>query len=186
MLRTMRIDPIPLTGAFVVTLEPAEDERGFFARAFDADAFAALGLASRFAQCSLSFNRRKGTLRGLHYQAPPNMEAKLVRCVRGAVFDVIVDLRAVSPTFGQWWGTEISADNRLAVYVPEGFAHGFQTLADASELYYQISVPYVPEGSRGLAWDDPALDIAWPDIAGAITSDRDRAHPLLADVKPLK
>ena len=182
----MRIDPTPLPDACLVTLEPAEDERGFFARAFDADAFAARGMASRFAQCSLSFNRRKGTLRGLHYQAPPHMEAKLVRCVRGAVFDVIVDLRAGSPTFGRWWGTELSADNRLAVYVPEGFAHGFQTLTDAAELYYQISVPYVPEGSRGLAWDDPALAIAWPDAAGAITSERDRSHPQLKDIAPLK
>lgn len=182
----MRIDPTPLPDAFLVALEPAEDERGFFARAFDADAFAARGMASRFAQCSLSFNRRKGTLRGLHFQAPPHMEAKLVRCVRGAVFDVIVDLRAGSPTFGRWWGAEIGADNRLAVYVPEGFAHGFQTLTDAAELYYQISVPYVPEGSRGLAWDDPALGIRWPDAAGAITSERDRAHPRLKDLAPLK
>lgn len=181
----MRIDSIPLSGAAIVALEPAEDERGFFARAFDADAFAARGMASRFAQCSLSFNRHKGTLRGLHYQAPPHMEAKLVRCVRGAVFDVIVDLRAGSPTFGRWFGAEISADNRLAIYVPEGFAHGFQTLTDASELYYQISVPYVAEGARGLAWNDPALAVAWPDIAGAITSERDREHPLLQDVKAL-
>jgi len=182
----MRIEPTPLSGACLVRLEPIEDERGFFARAVDAEAFQAQGMASRFPQCSLSFNRRKGTLRGLHYQAPPDMEAKLVRCVRGAVFDVIVDLRAGSPTFGRWWGTELSADNRLAVYVPEGFAHGFQTLVDASELYYQISVAYVAEASRGLAWDDPALAIAWPDRAGAIASERDRAHPRLADIAPLK
>jgi dTDP-4-dehydrorhamnose 3,5-epimerase len=182
----MRIEPTPLAGAALIALEPAEDERGFFARAFDADAFAALGMASHFAQCSFSFNHRKGTLRGLHYQAPPIMEAKLVRCVRGAVLDVIVDLRAASQTFGQWWGTELSSDNRRAVYVPEGFAHGFQTLADASELFYQISVPYAPEAARGLAWDDPALDIEWPDIAGAITSDRDRAHPRLRDIAPHK
>jgi dTDP-4-dehydrorhamnose 3,5-epimerase len=182
----MRIDPTPLTGAFVIALEPAEDERGFFARAFDAEAFATRGMAREFPQCSLSFNRRKGTLRGLHYQAPPNMEDKLVRCVRGAVFDVIVDLRAGSKTFGRWFGTELSAENRLALYVPKGFAHGFQTLMDASELYYQISVPYVPNGSRGLAWDDPALAIAWPDAAGAILSDRDRTHPRLKDTAPLK
>jgi dTDP-4-dehydrorhamnose 3,5-epimerase len=182
----MRIESTPLSGACLVHIEPIEDERGFFARAVDAEAFAAHGMASRFPQCSLSFNRRKGTLRGLHYQAPPDMEAKLVRCVRGAVFDVVVDLRAGSPTFGRWWGTEISADNRLAVYVPEGFAHGFQTLVDASELYYQISVAYVAEASRGLAWDDPALAIAWPDRAGAIASERDRAHPRLSDIAPLK
>jgi dTDP-4-dehydrorhamnose 3,5-epimerase len=181
----MRIDPTPLPGAFVVALEPAEDERGFFARAFDAEAFAAHGMAREFPQCSLSFNRSKGTLRGLHYQAPPNLEDKLVRCVRGAVFDVIVDLRAGSKTFGKWWGTELSAENRLALYVPKGFAHGFQTLMDASELYYQISVPYVPGGSRGLAWDDPTLAVAWPDAAGAILSDRDRTHPTLKDTAPL-
>lgn len=169
-----------------MALDPIEDGRGFFARSFDEETFAEHGLATRFSQCSLSFNRRKGTLRGLHYQAAPHMEEKLVRCVHGAVFDVIVDLRKDSKTFGQWWGIELSSDNRHALYIPKGFAHGFQTLADASELFYQISVPFVAEAARGLAWDDAALDIEWPDINNATTSERDRSHPLLRDIAPLK
>lgn len=181
----MRIDAAPLAGVHLITLEPIEDERGFFARAVDADAFAAKDLNADFAQCSISFNRRKGTLRGLHYQAPPHPEAKLVRCTRGAVFDVVVDVRAGSPTFGRWWGVELSAENRLAIYVPEGFAHGFQTLVDESELFYQISVPYVADAALGIAWNDPALAIPWPDKAGAIMSERDRSHPALNDVAPL-
>jgi dTDP-4-dehydrorhamnose 3,5-epimerase len=182
----MQINPTPLAGAFLVTLDPIEDERGFFARVFDEETFADYGLATHFCQCSLSFNRRKGTLRGLHYQATPHMEEKLVRCVRGGVFDVVVDLRKDSATFGQWWGTELSDDNHQALYIPKGFAHGFQTLADGSELFYQISVPFVAEAACGLAWDDAALDIEWPDINNAITSERDRAHPLLRDIAPLK
>lgn len=181
----MRIDPAPLPGVYTIALEPIEDERGFFARTVDEEAFAAKGLTSRFVQCSVSFNHRKGTLRGLHYQAPPHLEAKLVRCTRGAVFDVAVDLRAGSKTFGRWWGIELSAENRLAAYLPKGFAHGFQTLADESELFYQISASYVAEAARGLAWDDPALAIAWPDKAGAIASERDRAHPRLSSIEPL-
>jgi dTDP-4-dehydrorhamnose 3,5-epimerase len=181
----VRIDPAPLPGVYMIALEPIEDERGFFARAVDEEAFAAKGLTARFVQCSVSFNHRKGTLRGLHYQAPPHLEAKLVRCTRGAVFDVAVDLRAGSKTFGRWWGIELSAENRRAAYLPEGVAHGFQTLTDESELFYQISTPYVAEASRGLAWDDPTLAIAWPDKAGAIASDRDRALPRLETIKPL-
>lgn len=182
----MRIDATPIAGAYRVSLDPIEDERGFFARAFDAEAFAAHGMATEFPQCSVSFNRNKGTLRGLHYQAPPHMEEKLVRCVRGSVFDVIVDLREGSPTFGRWWGTELSDENRQALYIPKGCAHGFQTLRDASELFYQISVPYVAEAARGLAWDDVTLDIEWPNVIGAIASERDRNHPLLRDIQPLK
>jgi dTDP-4-dehydrorhamnose 3,5-epimerase len=182
----MQFEPTPLAGAYVVALDPIEDERGFFARAFDETDFADHKLATRFSQCSFSFNLLKGTLRGLHYQAAPHMEEKLVRCVRGAVFDVIVDLRKNSATFGQWWGTELSEQNRNAFYIPKGFAHGFQTLVDATELFYQISTPFVTEAARGLAWDDAALDIEWPDINNAITSERDRTHPLLRDTVPLK
>jgi dTDP-4-dehydrorhamnose 3,5-epimerase len=179
----MRIDQTPLAGVHLIALEPIEDQRGFFARAIDADAFAAKALTAHFAQCSVSFNRRKGTLRGLHYQAPPHLETKLVRCTRGAAFDVVVDLRAGSKTFGRWWGVELSADNHLAVYIPEGFAHGFQTLIDGSELFYQISVPYAAAAARGLAWDDPMLGIKWPDTPGAITSERDWTHPRIKDIE---
>jgi dTDP-4-dehydrorhamnose 3,5-epimerase len=182
----MRIVPTPLAGAFIVALDPIEDERGFFARAFDEKTFAEHGLATAFSQCSVSFNRHKGTLRGLHYQAAPHMEEKLVRCIRGAVFDVIVDLRMGSATFGRWWGTELSEQNRSAIYIPKGLAHGFQTMADASELFYQISTPFVADAARGLAWDDAELDIEWPDINNAITSERDCEHPLLRETPPLK
>lgn len=166
-----------LPGAWVVEPEPVHDERGFFARTFDRDAFATRGLCTAFAQCSVSYNHRAGTLRGLHFQAAPHEEAKLVRCTAGAVFDVIVDLRPGSATRGRWAAVELSAENRRALYIPEGFAHGFQSLADGSELFYQISVPYRPESARGVRWDDPAFAIAWPEAERRIVSARDRSYP---------
>jgi len=175
----LKFVPTPLAGAFVVELELIEDERGFFARSFCQNEFRARGLDPVVAQCNVSLNRSRGTLRGLHYQAPPHEEAKLVRCTRGAIWDVIIDLREGSPTRWKPFSNELTADNRRALYVPRGFAHGFQTLADDSEVLYQISEFYHPECSRGLRWDDPALGIRWP-LPDPVVSARDRAYPLLA------
>ena len=154
-------------------LERREDERGFFARSFCQDEFLKQGLKPVIAQCNVSWNRKRGTLRGMHFQAPPHEEAKVVRCTRGAIWDVIVDLRAGSPTRLRWHAAELSADNRLALYVPEGFAHGFQTLEDDSEVLYQMGESYHADLARGIAWNDPKLAITWP-IADPILSDRDR------------
>jgi len=173
---------LALSGAFLVESERLEDERGFFARTFCAAEFAARGLRPPIVQCSVSYNRRRGTLRGLHYQASPHEEAKLVRCTHGAVYDVIVDIRPGSATFRQWAGIGLSAENRRALYVPEGFAHGFQTLVDDTELFYQASAAYVPEAARGIRWDDPALAIAWPPAAARVISPRDLALPTLAEI----
>jgi dTDP-4-dehydrorhamnose 3,5-epimerase len=171
----------PLAGAYLVELEPIEDERGFFARSFCQNEFRALGLDPVVAQCNVSFNRRRGTLRGLHYQAEPYAEAKLVRCTRGAIWDVIVDLRRSSPTARQWFAVELTAENRWSLYVPAGFAHGFQTLVDDTEVFYQMSEFYHPEAAYGIRWDDPALAIPWP-IKDAVVSPRDRAFPRLDEV----
>jgi dTDP-4-dehydrorhamnose 3,5-epimerase len=151
-----------VAGSYLVEPERIEDERGFFARSFSSDEFAARGLDTRVEQCSTSFNARRGTLRGLHYQTAPHGEAKLVRCTRGAIYDVAVDLRPDSPSYLRWVGSELSADNGHALFIPEGCAHGFQTLVDDSEVLYQISTPYVAEAARGVRWDDPAFDIEWP------------------------
>jgi dTDP-4-dehydrorhamnose 3,5-epimerase len=166
----------PLAGAFVIELDLLADERGHFARTFDAQEFARHGLDPAVVQCNTSFNSRAGTLRGMHYQADPDGEAKLVRCTRGAVFDVIVDLRPGSGTHCRWFGTELTADNGRMLYVPVGFAHGFQTLADESEVSYQMSHHYVAEQARGVRWDDPAFGIEWPPADRTI-SDRDRQYP---------
>ena len=168
-----------LPGAFVIEPERFEDERGFLARAWTAREFAAQGLAPPFVECNISYNRRKGTLRGMHFQRTPHAQAKLVRCTRGALYDVIIDLRPDAPTFKQWLGVELTAENRLMLYVPEGFAHGFQTLADETELYYQMSAPYVPTAADGVRWDDPAFRIEWPDNDGAerIIIARDHEYP---------
>jgi dTDP-4-dehydrorhamnose 3,5-epimerase len=160
----------------VIELDRLEDERGFFARSFCRDEFAAHGLRSSFVQCNISFNARRGTLRGLHFQASPHEEAKLVRCTRGAVFDVIVDLRKASATYRQWIAVELGADNHRMLYVPEGFAHGFQTLEDASEVFYQMSETFRPEASRGVRWNDPAFGIDWP-LANPTVSARDADYP---------
>jgi dTDP-4-dehydrorhamnose 3,5-epimerase len=162
-----------LRGAYVIEIEPISDERGFFARTWCREEFQALGLSTHVEQNSISFNRKKGTLRGLHYQEAPNEEVKLVRCTRGAIYDVILDLRTDSTTFCRWFAVELSADNGKMLYVPTGFAHGFQTLTDKSEVFYQISEQYRPQMARGVRWNDPAFQIEWP-IPNPILSVRDR------------
>jgi dTDP-4-dehydrorhamnose 3,5-epimerase len=164
-----------IAGAWRVGLQPHADIRGFFARVFCADEFAAHGLPSVFEQTSLSRNARKGTLRGMHFQPDPFAEAKFVRCVRGAVFDVVVDLRPGSPTRGQWIAETLTAENGLGLYVAPGLAHGFQTLEDDSDVLYQITPPYRPGHAAGVRWDDPAFGIAWP-VASPILSDADAAY----------
>jgi dTDP-4-dehydrorhamnose 3,5-epimerase len=175
----VRFIETPVTGVLVVEADPLEDERGFFARTFSTEEFAARGLDSRVDQCSISYNARAGTLRGMHYQAAPHGEAKLVRCTRGTIYDVAVDLRPESPTYLHWAGAELSAGNRRALFVPEGCAHGFQTLLDGAEVLYQISTPYVPDAARGVRWDDPAFGIEWPDAppGGRKMSARDADYP---------
>jgi dTDP-4-dehydrorhamnose 3,5-epimerase len=163
-------------GAWVVEPERHEDERGFFARTWDAAEFEERGLSTALAQCSVSYNRRRGTLRGLHYQEAPHAEIKLVRCTAGAIFDVAVDLRRDSPSFRRWFGVDLSAENRSALYVPEGCAHGFITLTDGAEVTYQISTPYAPSAGRGVRFDDPAFGIEWPgDVV--VVNERDRSYP---------
>jgi len=166
----------PLPGAFVIDLELTSDERGFFARSFCRDEFLRHNLNSEVAQCSVSFNHLKGTLRGLHYQAKPHEETKLVRCTAGAMYDVIVDIRPASPTFRRWFATELTAHNHRMLYAPEGLAHGFQTLVDHTEVFYQISMPYHPESAKGIRWDDPSFGIEWP-LTQPILSERDRSYP---------
>ena len=175
----MKFAPTPLGGLFVVELERLEDERGFFARSFCADEFRSQGLSMEISQTNVSRNARRGTLRGLHYQAKPHEEAKLVRCTRGALWDVAVDLREDSPTRYRWHAVELTAANHRAFYIPEGFAHGFQTLADDTEVLYLMSTPYDAGASRGVRWNDPRLAIAWP-LADPIVSERDRAFPVVA------
>lgn len=164
-----------LKGAFIIEPERLEDERGFFARTFCQKEFAAHGLRTRFVQCSISFNKKKGTLRGMHYQVVPHEEAKLVRCTMGAIYDVIIDLRREAPTFRQWVGVELTAHNHRMLYVPEGMAHGFQTLEDDTEVFYEITEPYHPECAAGVRWDDDAFGISWP-LAVSILSDKDRTY----------
>jgi len=164
--------PIDLSGAFAIEPERLQDERGFFARSWCQEEFRLRGLNPRLVQCNISFNRRRGTLRGMHYQEAPHQEAKLVRCTKGAIYDAIINLRRESATYGQWRGLELTDENRLMIYVPEGFAHGFQTLCDDTEVFYQMSVLYHPESARGIRWDDPAFGISWP-IAPPIISERD-------------
>ena len=165
-----------LQGAFLITPEPIEDERGFFARSWCAREFAEHGLDASLAQCNISFNRLRGTLRGMHFQAEPHAEVKLVRCTRGSVYDVIVDLRPDSPTYCRWEGFELNEENRRMMYVPQGFAHGFQTLTDGAELFYQMSDFYVAGRARGVGAHDPAFGIEWPLPVTAI-SQADRSYP---------
>src|SRR5262245_52591359 len=170
----------PLAGAFVIELEPHADERGFFARTFCEREFAAHGLATRYPQANTSFNRKAGTLRGMHWQAAPHGEAKLVRCTSGAIFDVIVDLRRRSPTRLRWFGAQLDARNRSALYVPQGFAHGFLTLEPDTEVSYLMSESHHPDAARGMRFDEPRIGIAWP-ARPALVSPRDLAYPDLAD-----
>jgi dTDP-4-dehydrorhamnose 3,5-epimerase len=174
----MRFYKTPLAGVWVIELERLVDDRGWFARSFDEQEFRARAMNPRVVQCNASFNSRRDTLRGMHYQADPHGESKIVRCVRGAVFDVAVDLRLDSQSYRRWHGVELSAENGLAMYIPAGLAHGFQTLADSSELLYQMGHRYVPESARGVRFDDPAFDIRWPEPAGKRTiSEQDAGYP---------
>ncbi|HXY02764.1 MAG TPA: dTDP-4-dehydrorhamnose 3,5-epimerase [Terriglobales bacterium] len=165
-----------LAGAFVIEPEKLEDDRGFFARSWCEREFAEHKLNPRIAQCNISRNKKKGTLRGMHYQVAPHTEAKLVRCTQGAIFDVIIDLRAGSPTFKQHLAETLTAQNHKMLYVPEGMAHGFQSLEDNSEVFYQISEFYAPQYARGVRWNDPAFGISWP-ITDPIMLERDRNYP---------
>jgi len=173
----MRLEETPLAGAYVVELELLGDERGWFARTYDAEPLRAAGIDPTNVQSSVSFNARAGTLRGMHYQEEPHAEDKLVRCTRGAIFDVIVDLRPGSDTCCRWFGIELTPDNGRELLVPKGFAHGFQTLADATEVHYQMSYPFVPGAGRGVRWDDPAFGIEWPAAERRVISERDATYP---------
>lgn len=175
----MKFTPTKIAGVWIVDLERHADDRGWFARTWCGEEFRQHGLNPDLSQCSASFNRRCGTLRGMHWQAAPHEEAKLVRCVRGAMFDVALDVRPNSATFKQWVGVELTAENSRALYVPEGCAHGFQTLADDTEVLYQISCPWQPESALGARWNDPAFGIAWPAEPNLALSERDRNYPLL-------
>ena len=166
----------PLVGAYVIELERRVDERGFFARTYCDRELAEHGLPTHWPQCNLSRSARAGTLRGMHYNAAPHSEAKLVRCARGAVFDAIVDMRAGSPTHLRWFGVELSDEAGNALYVPEGFAHGFVTLRDDTDVFYHMGKSYQPGAARGLRWNDPRLGIVWP-VTPAVIADRDRDYP---------
>lgn len=172
----MRLVELGIPGAYLVEVEAAADERGLFARTFDAERFRERGLADRFVQTSLSWNRERGTLRGLHWQAEPHGEAKLVRVTRGRIYDLIVDVRPDSHIYRQHLALELSADERAAIYIPPGVAHGFLTLEDGSEVEYAMSTPYAPESARGLRWNDPAFGIVLPEPVRVI-SERDRTYP---------
>jgi dTDP-4-dehydrorhamnose 3,5-epimerase len=168
----------PLPGAFLIDMAPIADERGFFARAYCDEEFAAKGLSTELRQCSVSYNTQEGTLRGLHYQGPPHEEHKLVRCTSGAIFDVIVDIRPQSSHYRRWFGTHLTAQNHRSLFIPPGFAHGFITLSDDAEVYYMISVPHAPQYAQGFRWNDPAFSIQWP-LVPSVISPRDAAFPLL-------
>lgn len=173
----MKFVPTKLQGAYLIEIEAHEDERGFFARSWCEQEFSDNGLNPCVKQCNISFNHKKGTLRGMHYQAEPDAEVKLVRCTRGAIYDVIIDLRKESDTFKQYVGFELSASNHRMLYIPEGFAHGFQTLEDDVEVLYYMAHQYVPKAARGVRWNDPAFGIVWPDAEHRIMSDRDAQYP---------
>jgi dTDP-4-dehydrorhamnose 3,5-epimerase len=166
-----------LKGAYLIDVKPIEDERGFFSRSFCQKDFSAHGLRTNVAQCNISFNRKKGTLRGMHFQVTPKAEAKLVRCTRGAIYDVIIDLRPQSQTYCKWVAIDLTAHNYKALYIPEGFAHGFQTLEDHAEVFYQMFEFYAPEYASGARWDDPAFNITWP-VKEPIMSEKDQSYPL--------
>ena len=172
----MILRPLELEGAFLVEIEPAEDERGFYARSFDAREFGDRGLTAAFVEAGISHNPRRGTVRGMHMQLEPHAQAKLIRCTRGSIQDVIVDLRSGSPTQGRWLAARLSSSDGKQLYVPEGFAHGFQTLEDDVEVAYQLSDYYDPGAEFGVRWNDPRFGIEWP-IDGVVISDRDRSFP---------
>lgn len=171
----MKFVETELKSAYIIELEPIEDERGFFARSWCKKEFEEHGLNPNLVQCNISYNKKKGTLRGMHYQVKPFEEAKLVRCTRGSIYDVIIDLREDSNTYMKWISVELAADNNKMLYVPEGFAHGFQTLEDDTEVTYQMSEFYHPECARGIRWDDKMFEIAWP-IEEMIISEKDKSY----------
>jgi dTDP-4-dehydrorhamnose 3,5-epimerase len=172
----MTLNETTVRGALLIDIEPAKDDRGFFAVSWSRKEWEDRGLRSRITRCGLSFNRVRGTLRGMHYQAKPREEAKLVRCTLGAIYDVVIDLRPESPSFKDWFGVELSAGNRRMMYVPEGVAHGFISLADGSEVFYQISEDHDPDAARGVRWNDPAFGIRWP-LAPRAIARRDATYP---------
>lgn len=176
----MIFTPLELPGAFLVVPEKIGDERGFFARAWCRREFRARGLAAEFPQANVAFSRRKGTLRGMHYQKAPAAEAKLIRCTRGRIYDVMIDLRRGSPSFTRWCGRVLSARRLEMLYVPEGVAHGYLSLADTSEVCYLVSQPYAPALERGVRWDDPAFGVDWPAPGARIVSAKDRSWPPFA------
>ncbi len=172
----MKFTPTKIPGAYLIEIHPITDERGFFARSFCTDEFQQQGLNSNFVQCNVSFTAQKGTIRGMHYQIAPDTETKLVRCSRGAIYDVILDLRPQSPTFKQWISAELTADNHRMFYVPPGCAHGLQTLVDDTEVFYQMAGVYKADSARGVRWNDPAFRIQMP-LAVSIVNKRDRDYP---------
>ena len=176
----MIFEETKIKGVFVIEPELIEDERGFFACSWSRSEFERRGLNPRMLQCNISFNLKRGTVRGMHYQQKPHEEAKLVRCTRGAMFDVAVDLRADSATRYQWVAAELTAENRRMLYIPEGFAHGYQTLVDSTEIFYQMSESYYPDFARGVRWDDPQAGIEWP-LPVAVISKRDEQFDLIQD-----
>ncbi len=180
----MKLEPLTIRDVLRIDLSPIEDDRGFFARSFCTEEFRAQNLFSKIAQINTSFTRRKGSIRGLHFQRAPFAEAKVVRVVRGAIFDVAVDMRLNSQTFGRWVFQELSADNRAALYIPEGFAHGFQTLTDDVEMTYLHSVPFNPNFSGGVRFDDPDIGVEWP-LSSTVISPKDRGLPTLSEMEPL-
>lgn len=180
----MRFSELAVRGAYLIEPEPRGDERGLFARVFCAREFGARGLVTGWAQCNTSMSVQKGTVRGMHFQRPPHAEVKLVRCTAGAIYDAIVDLRAGSPTYGRWCGVRLDADSRNMLYVPAGFAHGFQTLEANTEVHYMVSAFYEPAAEGGLRHDDPSVGIEWPE-AVTVVSDRDRMHPDFPALAPI-
>lgn len=165
-----------LSGAYIIEPEPIKDNRGFFSRTFCQKEFEQHGLEFHFVQCNISWNKEKGILRGMHYQLPPHAEVKVVRCTRGAIYDVIIDLRPDSPSYCKWVGVELSADNYRMLYVPENFAHGYQTLEPNTEVFYLVSEFYAPSSERGVRWNDPAFKINWP-LPNSILSTKDKSYP---------
>ena len=176
----MKFSEIFLQGAFIIDIEPVADERGLFARTWCKKEFHQKGLLDEFMQCNISVNHKKGTLRGMHFQKAPYAEAKLVRCTKGAIFDVIIDLRPESDTFFKWYAVELNANNRKTLFIPKGFAHGFQTLTDHTEIFYQMSEFYRPEYAGGVRWNDPVFGVDWPEDT-RIISKKDQQYP---DVQP--
>lgn len=166
-----------LKGSFVIEPEKFEDERGFFARSFSDKEFEAHGINPRMVECNISFNKKMRTIRGMHFQSAPYAQAKLVRCTQGGIYDALIDLRPDSPTYKQWIAEELTAKNRLMLYVPEGFAHGFQTLEDDTEVFYQVSAHYVPASCGGVRWDDPAFAVSWRTTEGVTINERDQNYP---------